>query len=157
MGEQTSFSKTARLSTFFRSFSASTQAVLVFAIPFTIIDAIHYLTAGTTLTLSLPIICLLYVACGMLSARISVQMGTGEQDMFKLGAAAGVRLWALSTIINVLIGLLLGISSLGVTLLFGLPYICLCAPVLLAAGSVLGGFGAWLYSFIYRRSTQPSS
>jgi hypothetical protein len=136
---------------FYRSFSPSSRAALIFVIPFAIVDAIHYYTAGTALVLSLPLVIIFYSSCGFLAGRFASQEG-GETDVLvNIGAIAGGKLWFLSTLVNMLIAAFVGASSLGITLFLGIPYLLLCAPILMIGGLLLGGLGGYFYGFIHER------
>jgi len=118
------------------------RAVGVFCLPFVIVDAFNYYSAGAAQALSLPILLLLYAGCGALAAHLG--RGRPGSDL-RHGATAGLVLWLVSFIVNGLIALLAGVATLGTTLLLGVPYLCLCGPVHLVAGGLCGLFGAWLY------------
>lgn len=130
---------------FFRSFSPGSRAAALAALPFTCVDAVHYYTAGTALALSLPVLLLLYTLCGALAAHFAQNEGQSPGEARRAGFGAGVKLWLCSTLTNVLISAAVGVASLGVTLLLGIPYLLLCAPVLLLAGGLCGLLGASLY------------
>lgn len=135
----------SRTGDFFNRFSASTKAALIFAVPFTIVDAVHYYTAGTALVVSLPLVILMYLSCGALAGKFAAAGSAAGSEMSRIGAAAGAKLWLFSTVVNSVIGVVIGATSFGVTLFLGIPYLCLCAPVLAAGGMILGTMGARLY------------
>lgn len=152
MSERIAQLRGSRAATFFNSFSPSSRAALIFAIPFTILDAIHYYTAGTALVFSLPLVILIYLSCGAVAGKLAFTDDSEKSELIKVGAAAGVKLWFMSTVFNVVISLVLGISSFGVTLILGIPYLCLCAPIAAAGGTFIAGLGSYLYGFIEKRS-----
>jgi hypothetical protein len=154
MSERIAQLKGSRAAIFFNSFSPSSKAALIFAIPFTIVDAIHYYTAGTALVLSLPVVILIYLSCGFLAGRLTFQENKDYSGLSKIGATAGMKLWMLSTIINLVIGIVIGVSSLGLTLLLGIPYLITCAPVLLIGGAILGYYGGSIFIFLHQRTSK---
>lgn len=144
-------SPNSKLRRFFNSFSPSSRAALILSVPFTLIDAIHYYTAGTAIAISLPLLLVIYLACGFLAARFSIAEGQSETQARKSGFSAGIKLWATSTIINTLVSVFAGTLSLGLTLVLGIPYLLLCGPVLLALGGLAGWLGALINVSIHRR------
>lgn len=141
-----------RIAFFLRSLSPSTRAALALALPFTLVDSLHYLSAGTALAFSLPVLLLIYLGCGMLAGlftRSGSGVGSGS------GAWAGAKLWLISTLANIFVGLLAGALSLGATLLLGVPYLLLCAPVSLVLGALAGAAGEALFGWFWRRSQPP--
>jgi len=140
-----------KTATFYNSFSPSSKAALIFAIPFTLVDAVHFYTAGSAMVFSLPVVVLFYLLCGALASRIALQDGDDRSELIKTGAASGVKLWGISTFINTAISIIVGVSSLGLTLALGIPYLCFCAPILAMGGSFLSGAGAYLYGVFDRR------
>ena len=129
----------------YNSFTPASRAVILFAIPFTLVDAIQYYTAGTALIFALPLLVLIYLLCGGLAARFAYQDLQETGNLPRAGRSAGVRLWLTSTVINTLVVILLGFASLGISILGGAAYLCLFAP-LHALGSALAGWmGGWLY------------
>ena len=148
--------QTSKAARFFNSFSSGAQAALLLAIPFTLIDSLHYYTAGTAIVFSLPLLFLFYFGCGFLAAKLEIQQGRGDyRKAVKEGFCSGVRLWFFSTLINTLVSFFAGMLSLGVTILLGIPYLLLCAPVLLVAGAAISAFGAYVYTFFHRRIHSP--
>jgi low temperature requirement protein LtrA len=152
MAERIAHLRGSRAAAFFNSFSPSSRAALIFVIPFTVVDAIHYYTAGTALVFSLPLVILIYLFCGAVAGKFSFADGVEKTAMLKAGAIAGVKLWFMSTIINTIISLVIGASSLGLTLILGIPYLCLCSPIV-AAGTAIAGLGSYIYVYIQQKST----
>ncbi len=142
-----------RIGYFARGLSPSTRAALALALPFTLVDSLHYLTAGTAMAFSLPVLLLIYLGCGML-AGLFARSGGGAGAAN--GAWAGAKLWLISTLVNTFVGLLAGVVSLGATLLLGVPYLLLCAPVSLALGALAGAAGEALFGWFWRRSQPPA-
>jgi hypothetical protein len=145
-------SKLVPLANLFTSFSPASRAALLFSLPFAALDALHYLTAGSALVLSLPLVMLFYLGCGALAAKLALNQGQDFSRLAREGLSAGLRLFLLSTAINLVAGVLLGVASLGATLAGGLVYLCLVGPVHAIGSLLLGWAGAWLYGQIARRS-----
>lgn len=133
---------------FIGSFSPATRAAAVLALPFAVVDAVHYYTAGAAVVVSLPLLALLYLACGALAAHFAGREGVSSK---RVGFRAGVMLWAVSTSINTLVGIIAGVLSFGVTALLGIPYLVVCGPAHLAAGGLMGLLGAAIYISLHRR------
>ncbi len=138
----------SKLGGFAASFSPATRAAAILALPFALVDAVHYYTAGTALVVSLPLLGLFYLACGALAARFAAGAGAPARGG---GFRAGVTLWAFSTFLNTLVGLVAGALSLGVTALLGIPYLLLCGPAHALLGGLAGLAGASIYRSIRRR------
>ena len=137
----------------YRSFTPASQAAILFAIPFTLVDAIHYYTAGTALVFSLPLLVLIYLLCGALAAKIAYQDALDVNKLPPIGRSAALRLWLTSTVLNTLIAVIFGIVSLGVTLLSGAVYLCLFAPFHALGSALVGWLGGWLYQqYVLRTS-----
>ncbi|MHC1733392.1 MAG: hypothetical protein AB9888_15345 [Bacteroidales bacterium] len=137
----------------FNSFTPASRAVILFAIPFTIVDAVHYYTAGGALVFSLPLLLVSYLLCGVLASKFARQ---DEQELSEwpgVGRSAGLRLWLTSTVINTLLAIFLGFVSLGATLLTGVVYLCLFAPIHLLGSVLVGQLGGWLYQQIVQRTS----
>jgi hypothetical protein len=128
------------------------RAAVLFAIPFIVVDLINYFSAGMGLVISLPILALMYTACGALAAKFAGDDGQNESEFLFIGATSGLLLWLTSTVVNVVISLIVGTASLGTTLLLGVPYLCLCAPAQLIGGGLLGTLGGLLYKMLGNRS-----
>lgn len=138
----------------YESFSPASQAAILFAIPFTVVDALHYYTAGTALIISLPVLAVIYVLCGASAARIALARGRQDLSLPRTGGLAALRLWLISTAVNSLIAILLGFTTVGLTLLSGAFYLCLSAPLQIVGSVALGILGGWIQKEIARR-TQP--
>ena len=141
-------SKFARL---IGSFSPSTRAAALLALPFALVDAVHYYTAGTAIVVSLPLLALLYLACGALAAHFSTRTEGEGSEPKRTGFRAGITLWAFSTAINTLVSMVTGALSLGVTMLLGIPYLLLCGPVHALFGGLVALLGAAIYQSIHHR------
>lgn len=128
------------------------QAALVFALPFIVADFFNYYSAGAALVISFPILILLYTGCGALACHFAA--GQTHSNAY-LGATGGLLLWLTSTVVNTVIGLIIGTASLGTTLLLGVPYLCLCAPVQLIGGGLFGAFGGLLYGWVIGKRSAP--
>lgn len=130
---------------FFTHLPAPLTTALLFAIPFIIVDFFNYYSAGLAQTVSFPILVILYAACGAVAVKLADLKGSGSARGFVTGASAGLLLWVVSTLVNTIIGLIMGTLSMGGTLLLGIPYLCLCAPLQLLGGSVTAGLGGMVY------------
>jgi len=146
--------KESSLVDLYESFSPASRAVILFAIPFTVVDAVHYFTAGTVLAFSFPLLALIYLLCGGLAAKIAHQDAQDAHILPGVGRTAGLRLWLTSTSINILISVLVGFTTLGVTWMSGAVYLCLFAPFHAIGSALIGWCGGWLYQqFIKRTNT----
>lgn len=125
------------------------KAALIFAVPFIIIDFFNYYTAGTASIVSLPVLLLLYTGCGALSAKFAHDQG--YEQVFLAGALSGAFLWIISTVVNTIVAIIIGTFSLFTTLLLGIPYLCICAPVMLVGGGIAGGIGGFLFNFFFNK------
>jgi len=135
----------------FYSFTPASRAVIIFAIPFTLVDAIHYFTAGTALIFSFPILVLIYLYCGAQGAKLAFLDNQDLDTLPRVGRSAGLRLWLTSTVINTLLAVILGFASFGFTLLGGAAYLCIFAPLHALGSALLGWLGAWLYQQYHKR------
>jgi len=136
----------------YRSFTPASRAVILFALPFMVVDAIHYFTAGTALIISFPLLALVYLACGALAAGFARHDGQGGGSLPGVGRSAGLRLWLTSTVVNILISLLLGFFSLGISTLMGTVALCLYVPFHALISVCCGWLGGWLYQEYIRRT-----
>jgi hypothetical protein len=127
------------------------RAALFVSLVLLVLNVITFMTAGTSAALSLPLLGLVYLACGALSARFNAQGNEGRAPVIA-GAMAGGALWIISFVANILLTLLLGGFSLGVGFLIGIPYLCLCSPVELLLGAILGSFGGFVYGLFDGRT-----
>jgi len=135
----------------YNSFSPASRAAILFAVPFTIVDAIHYFTAGTALIFSFPILILIYLYCGSVAARIAYPSEQDASNLPRIGRSSALRLWLTSTVINTLLMIILGFASLGITLLSGVFYLCLFVPFHVLGSALSGWVGGWLYQqYIHR-------
>jgi hypothetical protein len=137
---------------FFSSIPPFILAPLIFALPFIAVDFFNYYSAGTALAISLPILAILYAGCGALAVFFATKRGTGMAHPM-VGALAGLLLWLISTVVNTVISLILGTASLGMTLLLGIPYLCLCAPLQLVGGGLMGALGGFLLGLFHKGSS----
>lgn len=135
----------------YHSFSPASRAVIWLALPFTLLDALHYYTAGAALIFSLPLLMLIYFLCGSLAARLECVEGAQSKDLPRIGQNAAVRLWLISTVINTLLAFVLGLTSLGITIVSSAFYLCL-APIHLAGSALIGRLGGWIYQKLYQRT-----
>lgn len=142
----------SRAATFFNNLSPSSKAALVFALPYIIVDAIHYYTAGTALFISFPIVLAIFLLSGVLAGKFAHDDRKDRSEFIRVGAVAGLKLWFLSTLVNTLISLIVGAASLGMTIFLGIPYLCLCAPFFLITSGVLGGLGSFLFTIFAPRT-----
>ena len=119
----------------------SLRAAIFVAIPFTIVDFFNYYSAGTALVLSLPLQIILYGGVGALAAKFASDAGRESSPLPFTGALAGLALWLFSTVVNTVISLIIGASTLGATLILGIPYLCFCAPFQMVGGGLMGALG----------------
>jgi hypothetical protein len=129
----------------YKSFSPASRAVIILSIPFTLIDAIHYFTAGAALLISFPFLVVIYLICGGLAARFAYQESKDTTRLPRIGLSAGWKLCLTSTVINVLISIILGLASLGVSTLSGAFAFCLYVPFHALVSILVGWTGGWLY------------
>lgn len=135
----------------YKSFSPSTKAAILLGLPYLLVDAIHYFTAGTALVFSWALLIFLFMYCGMLAAKIGYRTGIPSKELPRHGFLASSKLWVLSTILNSLVALLAGTASLGVTMLLSIPYLVLCTPFIFIVSGVCGWTGAILARSYYQR------
>jgi len=131
--------------------SPNLKSDLIFLLPFIFVDFFNYYSAGAALIISGPIMLLLYLGSGALCSFFALRQGRNTSELAALGAVTGAGLWLVSTIVNALVGVIVGTASLGATLLLGVPYLCLCAPINLIGGAIAGAIGAWLFSILINR------
>lgn len=136
----------------YHSFSPASRAVIWFAVPFTLLDAVHYYTAGAAIVFSLPLLMLIYLLCGGVAARLACLEGATQDRLPRMGQTATIRLWLVSTVINTSLAFVLGLTSLGITIISGLFYLCL-APIHLAGSALIGWLGGWIYQKLYQRTS----
>lgn len=134
------------------SLAPNLKADLILVLPFVFADFFNYYSAGIALVISGPIMLLIYLGSGVLCSFFALRQGRSRSQLPALGALTGAGLWLMSTIVNTILGLLLGTLSLGTTIVLGLPYLCLCAPVNLIGGALAGALGAWLYTLFASRN-----
>jgi hypothetical protein len=148
--------KESSLFRLYKSFTPASRAAILFVVPFTLVDAIHYYTAGTALIFSFPLLGLIYLSCGALAARIARMDGLVLEGSPRCGSSAALRLMLASTVINTLVSMLLGFFSLGATMLGGMAYLCVFMPFH-ALGSIAAGWlGGWMYlQYVHRTSPNP--
>ena len=141
----------SHLARLLQSFEPSTRAALTLLIPYAIIDAMHYFTAGSALVFTTPVIIIIYLWCGFIAARISFTANGDMDQLPQQGFKAGLKLWLFSTVINALIAIAIGVASLGATLLLGIPNLLICGPVFLVGSGIIGWAGGWITKAYYRR------
>lgn len=143
----------SKASGFLKGFSQippAVRAAILFAIPFIVVDFFNYYSAGAAMAISLPILALLYAGCGALAAKFAADHGRVGGQLALNGLYAGLCLWLVSTVVNTIIGLILGTASLGLTLIGTIPYLCLCAPVQLVGGGAMGALGGVILGLLYK-------
>lgn len=145
MNQVMSIFQESRFSALFASFLPASRVALLLALPFTIVDAIHYFTAGTALAFSIPLLVVIYILCGSIAAQIAHREGKDLGSLPREGRSAALRLWLISTLINTLLSVILGFASLGATILSGTIYLCLLGPFHALGSAIAGWFGGWLY------------
>ena len=152
MNELMSKFKESTLYKLYRSFTPASRAAILFGIPFILLDAIHYYTAGTALIFSFPLLALIYLLCGAVAAKFAYQEDQylGKESI--TGRSAGFRLWLTSTVVNTFLAVILGFTTLGITLLGSGVYLCLFAPLNALASALIGWLGGWLYQQYVQRT-----
>lgn len=143
--------RSSSANSFWSGLDPAIKAALIFSIPFIITDFFNYYSAGTALVISCPLLFVFYLGCGALAGKFS--SGEFSSPNLSVGAKAGAFLWLTSTLVNTVISLILGTASLGMTLLLGIPYLCLCAPFHAIFGALVGSLGCWVYIAFRRRSS----
>jgi hypothetical protein len=149
-------SHSSGIGSFFSSLPPGVRAAIIFAIPFMAIDFFNYYSAGTALALSAPLLIIFYAGCGALGAKFAADQGRTPSEFLFIGATAGLALWLASTVVNTIISLIIGAASLGTTLLLGIPYLCICAPIQLIGGGLMGSLGGFLYGLFHKNSYRGS-
>jgi len=139
----------------FSRLPAPVRAALLVVIGLLILNTITFITAGTGAAVSLPLMALVYLGCGVLGAAFGVDAHDGRTPVVS-GAMAGLTLWLFSFLIDILLTVLLSAPSLGVSLVVGVPYLCLCGPTELFIGAILGSFGGLLYGFFHDSGSDDS-
>lgn len=129
----------------FSRLPAPVRAALAVAIGLLILNVITFITAGSGAAISLPLQALVYLGSGVLGARFGADDHDGREPIVN-GALAGLTLWGFSFLIDIVLTLLLSVPSLGISLVVGVPYLCLCGPTELVGGTIIGSFGGFLYS-----------
>lgn len=150
------FDDNPRRGGFASGISGPLRAALFVSVGLLILNAITFLTAGTGAALSLPLLGLVYLSCGILAARLDAD-AESNRSAVTAGAMGGAVLWVISFLTNLVLTLLLGAPSLGISLLVGIPYLCLCSPVELLLGAILGSFGGLIYGLFRSRRSSPSN
>jgi hypothetical protein len=130
------------------------KAALILGLPFIAINAFNIFSLGSGLAISLPVEILLYTVCGFLAGKFAGDLGKSGQELILAGATAGVCLWGFSTLVNLLINLIAGSLTFGGMLIFGIPYMCLCAPAELVGGGLAGTLGGFLYGVISGKKSE---
>lgn len=141
-----SYGRTPRRS--FSSWPPPIRAAALVSIGLLILNVITFVSAGTAAPLSLPLLALVYLGCGALAARFSDEDDSPDNPTV-VGATAGLALWVISFLANALLTLLLGAPSFGLSFLVGIPILCLCGPVELLAGAIMGSLGGFLYGLVW--------
>ncbi len=140
---------TPRNDGFFNNINPCLRAAAIFALPFIIADFFNYYSAGTTLIFSLPVLSLLYAGCGALACKFA-GANHSPAELLYLGAFAGLILWLVSTTVNTIIALIIGTMSFGTTFMLGLPFLCICAPIQLIGGGIMGALGGFFFSLFQK-------
>jgi len=134
---------------------AGVKAALIFGLPFIAINAFNIFSVGSGLVISLPVEILLYTVCGLLAGKFAADQGRSGRELSLSGTTAGVCLWGFSTLVNLILNLIAGGLTFGSMLIFGIPYMCLCAPVELVGGGLAGTLGGFLYGVISGKKSPP--
>jgi len=153
MNTDTNKFKASSIYKLYNSFGPVSRAVILFVIPFTLVDALHYYTAGSALVFSFPVLIVIYLLCGAQAAKFAQFDGEDPKPQPAIGRSAGFRLWLSSTIINTILAIILGVASFGFSLLGGAAYLCLFAPLHALGSALVGWLGAWIYLEYQKRIT----
>jgi len=146
------YSENSSVSNFFFRLPSFFLAPIILSVPFIVVDFFNYYSAGTALAFSTPVLAILYAACGALAGKLAADREGSNPNFVVIGATAGIALWLASTVVNTIISLIVGAASLGTTLLLGIPYLCLCAPLQFIGGGLMGAFGGFIYSLFHKGS-----
>lgn len=108
------------------------------------IALVNSLTAGSSIVFCYPVQLLLYVANGALAARFALDSGYAVADLPRVGAFAALLGWLAPALFYFVVGILLGIVTLGAALV-GVVLCVACGPIDLAFHAACGALGAYLY------------
>ena len=109
-----------------------------------VLNVITYITAGGGVVVSLPLLIIVYLACGALAAKLNADEN-GAQSPTAAGAMSGLILAGAALIVNLVLTLILGAVTVGIGLLASIPSLCLCGPVQVVGGALLAAIGGFLY------------
>lgn len=140
---------------FFARLSPPVRAAVIVSVVMLVLNLITFLTGGAGLALSLPLQLIVYGICGGLAAKFNVD-DQGSASHIVAGAISGLVLAGISFLVNVILTLILGAPSLGISLVVGVPYLCLCGPLQVIFGGLLASFGGFVYGLFAGRNG-PSS
>ncbi|MEI7850039.1 MAG: hypothetical protein WCK35_29875, partial [Chloroflexota bacterium] len=93
---------------------------------------------------------IIYLLCGVKAARITLQEEPEATNLARVGRSAGLRLWLTSTVLNILLAVVMGFASLGLSIIGGTVYLCF-TPLHALGSALLGWLGGWLYEQYVRR------
>lgn len=119
----------------------SAVIIWVFLIAFALVNSF---TAGGSIVICYPLQLLLYLANGALAARFALDSGYSVSDLPRLGAFAALLGWLAPAIFYFVLGILLGVVTLGAALI-GTVLCIACGPIDLALHAACGALGAYLY------------
>ena len=130
---------------FWEGLHPGVRSALIFWVILLAIALLNSFTGGTSLVFCYPVQVLLYAANGALAAYFALGSGRHTSDLPRVGAVAGLVAWVMPAIYYLIVGLLLGLVSLGVGWLVGAAGWLLCGPIDLAIHALFAALGAWLY------------
>ncbi len=138
---------------FWEGLHPGVRSALIFWIVLLALALLNSFTGGTSLVFCYPVQILLYAANGALAAYFALRSGHHTSDLPRVGAIAGLVAWVMPAVYYLIVGLLLGIATLGVGWLVGAAGWLLCGPIDLSIHALFAALGAWLYG----RFASPAS
>ncbi len=130
----------------------SAAIVWVFLLAFALVNSF---TAGGSIVICYPLQLLLYFANGALAARFALDSGYSVSDLPRIGAFAALLGWLAPAIFYLVLGLVLGIVTLGAALI-GTVLCIACGPIDLALHAACGALGAYVYGRISGAAPNPT-
>ncbi|HOU00027.1 MAG TPA: hypothetical protein PLE00_05070 [Anaerolineaceae bacterium] len=130
---------------FWQRLPPAVRAAVIWGLGLTVVNVINAVSGGTAIALTFPIMALIYIGCGALACWFADSEGAFHSPAHT-GATAGLALWGLSLVANlVIVGVVMGLLTMGTTMILGVPYLCFCAPIELVGGGLGGALGSVLY------------
>lgn len=128
--------------------SSPVKAALIGAIAILVVHAITYFTGGLGIIVSSVLFTIIYMTVGFLAAMFDEGQGVHQNAAFT-GAAAGLILWLISIVLNMIFALVLGVPTLGFSLLVGVANICLCGSIELVMGVLVAMIGGYIHALFF--------